>query len=104
MDFTGYFKHETDKEYYRNIVPSIFIETANVTRSIARNVKVDCGAFFAAVVTPSTCNATCQTSAFARCVNLFSSRDGIWDNCGISLKDRLQKYQNCAARVITGAT
>jgi hypothetical protein len=25
-------------------------------------------------------------------------------DCGISLKDRLQKHQNCAARVITGAT
>ena len=25
-------------------------------------------------------------------------------NCEIGLKDRLQKYQNCAARVITGAT
>ena len=28
----------------------------------------------------------------------------MWDNCGIGLKDRLQKYQNRAARVITGAT
>jgi hypothetical protein len=28
----------------------------------------------------------------------------LWDNCGIGIKDRLQKYQNCAARVITGAT
>jgi hypothetical protein len=28
----------------------------------------------------------------------------LWDNCGIGLKDRLQKYQNRAARVITGAT
>jgi hypothetical protein len=27
----------------------------------------------------------------------------LWDNCGIGLKDRLQKYQNRAARVITGA-
>jgi hypothetical protein len=28
----------------------------------------------------------------------------LWDNCGIGLNDRLQKYQNRAARVITGAT
>ena len=28
----------------------------------------------------------------------------LWDNCGIGLKDRLQKYQNRAARVITGST
>ena len=28
----------------------------------------------------------------------------LWDNCGIGLKDRLQKYQNRAARVITGPT
>jgi hypothetical protein len=28
----------------------------------------------------------------------------LWDNCRIGLKDRLQKYQNRAARVITGAT
>ena len=28
----------------------------------------------------------------------------LWDNCGIGLKDRLQKYQNRAARVITGTT
>jgi hypothetical protein len=28
----------------------------------------------------------------------------LWDNCGIGLKDRLQKYQNRAARAITGAT
>ena len=28
----------------------------------------------------------------------------LWDNCGMGLKDRLQKYQNRAARVITGAT
>ena len=28
----------------------------------------------------------------------------IWDNCGIDLKDKLQKSQNRAARVITGTT
>ncbi len=28
----------------------------------------------------------------------------LWDNCGIGLKDKLQKFQNRAARVITGAT
>ena len=28
----------------------------------------------------------------------------IWDNCGIDLKDKLQKFQNRAAREITGAT
>ena len=28
----------------------------------------------------------------------------LWDNCGIGLKDRLQKFQNWAARVISGAT
>ena len=28
----------------------------------------------------------------------------LWDNCGIGLKDRLQKHQNRAARVITGST
>ena len=28
----------------------------------------------------------------------------LWDNCGIGLKDRLQKYQNRGARVITGST
>ena len=28
----------------------------------------------------------------------------LWDNCGIGITDRLQKYQNRAARVITGAT
>ena len=27
----------------------------------------------------------------------------LWDNCGIGMKNRLQKYQNRAARVITGA-
>ena len=27
-----------------------------------------------------------------------------WDNCGKVLKEKLQKYQSCAARVITGAT
>ena len=26
----------------------------------------------------------------------------LWDNCGIGLKDKLQKFQNRAARVITG--
>ena len=28
----------------------------------------------------------------------------LWDNCGIGLKDKLQKFQNRAARVITAAT
>jgi hypothetical protein len=28
----------------------------------------------------------------------------LWDNCGIGLKDRSQKFQNRAARVISGAT
>ena len=28
----------------------------------------------------------------------------LWDNCGIGLKDKLQKFQNRAARVITGST
>ena len=28
----------------------------------------------------------------------------LWDNCGIGFKDRLQKYQNQASRVITVAT
>jgi hypothetical protein len=28
----------------------------------------------------------------------------LWDNCGIDLKDRLKKYQNRAAKVITGAS
>ena len=28
----------------------------------------------------------------------------LWDNCGIGLKDKFQKFQNRAARVITGAT
>jgi hypothetical protein len=28
----------------------------------------------------------------------------LWDNCGIGLKDRLQKFKNRAARVISGAT
>ena len=28
----------------------------------------------------------------------------LWDNCGMGLKDRLQKYQNRAARVIAGAS
>ena len=28
----------------------------------------------------------------------------LWDNCGIGLKGKLQKFQNRAARVITGAT
>ena len=28
----------------------------------------------------------------------------LWDNCGIGLKEKLQKYQNRAARILTGAT
>ena len=28
----------------------------------------------------------------------------LWDNCGIGLKDKLQKFQNRVARVITGST
>ena len=28
----------------------------------------------------------------------------LWDNCGIGLRDKLQKFQNRAARVITGPT
>ena len=28
----------------------------------------------------------------------------LWDNCGIGLKDKLQKFQSRAARVITGST
>ena len=28
----------------------------------------------------------------------------LWDNCGKVLKEKLQKYQSCAARVITGVT
>jgi hypothetical protein len=28
----------------------------------------------------------------------------LWDNCGIGLKDKLQKFQNRAARLITGST
>ena len=36
--------------------------------------------------------------------NLISIIAPSWDNCGIGLKDRLQKYQNRAARVITGST
>ena len=28
----------------------------------------------------------------------------LWDNCEIGLKDRLQKYQNRAAKVISGET
>ena len=28
----------------------------------------------------------------------------LWDNCGIGVKDKLQKFQNRAARVITGST
>ena len=34
----------------------------------------------------------------------FDYCSSLWDNCGIGLKDKLQKYQNRAARVITGAT
>ena len=28
----------------------------------------------------------------------------VWDNCGVGLKEKLQKYQNRAARILTGAT
>ena len=28
----------------------------------------------------------------------------LWDNCGIGLKEKLQKYQNRAARILAGAT
>ena len=28
----------------------------------------------------------------------------LWDNCGTGLKDKLQKFQNRVARVITGST
>ena len=28
----------------------------------------------------------------------------LWDNCGIGFKDKLQKFQNRTARVITGST
>ena len=28
----------------------------------------------------------------------------LWDNCGVGLKEKLQKYQNRAARILTGAT
>ena len=28
----------------------------------------------------------------------------LWDNCGVSLKQKSQKYQNRAARILTGAT
>ena len=34
----------------------------------------------------------------------FDYRSPLWDDCGMGLKDRLKKYQNRAARVITGAT
>ena len=34
----------------------------------------------------------------------FNSCCPLWDNCGIGHKDKLQKYQNWAARIITGAT
>ncbi len=34
----------------------------------------------------------------------FDYHSPLWDNCGIGLKDKLQKFQNRAARVITGAT
>ena len=28
----------------------------------------------------------------------------LWDNCGVGLKEKLQKYQNRAARILTEAT
>ncbi len=34
----------------------------------------------------------------------FDYCSSLWDNCGIGLKDRLQKFQNRAARIISGAT
>ena len=34
----------------------------------------------------------------------FDYRSPLWDDCGMGLKHRLKKYQNRAARVITGAT
>jgi hypothetical protein len=33
-----------------------------------------------------------------------TNRSPLWENCGIGLKDKLHKFQNRAARVITGST
>ena len=34
----------------------------------------------------------------------FDYCSSLWDNCGVGLKEKLQKYQNRAARILTGAT
>jgi hypothetical protein len=59
-------------------------------------------------LTPSLCADDTKIYASSNdCADLaqpyFDYCSPLWDNCGIGLKDRLQKYQNRAARVITGA-
>jgi hypothetical protein len=54
--------------------------------------------------TPFVSSATLKLIYNAIVQPYFDYCSPFWDNCGIGLKDRFQKFQNRAARVISGAT
>ena len=66
--------------------------------------KVSAGIGAIGRIRPSVSSATLKLIYNAIVRPYFDYCSPLWDNCGIELKDRLQKCRNRAARVISGAT
>jgi hypothetical protein len=81
------------REYGRKVVIDSVCSKVGVGISSMRQVKP----FVPLSTTEMLYNAIIQP--------YFDYCSTLWDNCGVNgLKDRLQKYQNRPARVITGAS
>ena len=66
--------------------------------------KVSAGIGAIRRIRPFVSSATLKLMYNAIVQPYFDYCSPLWDNCGIGLKDRLQKFQNRAARVISSAT
>ena len=66
--------------------------------------KVSAGIGAIRRIRPFVSSATLKLMYNAIVQPYFDYCSPLWDNCGIGPKDRLQKFQNRAARVISGAT
>ncbi len=56
------------------------------------------------ILKPYVPPATSQTIYKSLLQPYFDCCSSLWDNCGKVLQDKLQKFQNRAARIITGAS
>jgi hypothetical protein len=66
--------------------------------------KVSAGIGAIRRIRPLVSSATLKLMYNAIVQPYFDYCSPLWDNCGIGLKDRLQQFQNRAARIISGAT